>query len=109
MCPIIDVLIHKFQKYDIYMLRNISLSSCADQVKFAVAYKDFDINNNYSVYQETTFELTEEYFEKKIENYSIQNTCAKRCILGNITMDDFNHFRDSLPGAKCHICHRSKE
>jgi hypothetical protein len=32
MCPIIDFLIHKFREYDIDMLRNISLSSCADQV-----------------------------------------------------------------------------
>jgi hypothetical protein len=68
MCPIIDFLIHQFQKYEVDMLRNISLSSCADQVKFAIAYKDFDINKNYSVYQKTTFELTEEYFKKKIDN-----------------------------------------
>ena len=105
MCPIVDFLIHKFQEYDRDMIRNISLSSCADQVKFAMAYKDFDINSNYSVYQETTFELSEEYFEKKIENYNIQDTCAKRCILGNITMDDFNHFQDLLLKSKCHICH----
>jgi MinD superfamily P-loop ATPase len=70
-----------------------------------MAYKDFDINSNYSVYQETTFELSEEYFKKKIENYNIQDTCAKGCILGNITMDDFNHFRDSLLWVKCHFCH----
>jgi hypothetical protein len=62
MCPIIDFLINQFHKYDIDMLRNISLSSCADQVKFVMAYKDFDINGDYSIQQETTFELTEEYF-----------------------------------------------
>jgi hypothetical protein len=43
MCPIIDFLIHKFQEFDVDMLRNISLSSCTDQVKFALAYKDFNI------------------------------------------------------------------
>jgi hypothetical protein len=58
------------------MLRNISLSFCADQVKFAVSYKDFDINSNYSIYQETTFELTEEYFKKKRDNYNLQDTCV---------------------------------
>jgi hypothetical protein len=67
-----------------------------------MAYKNFDINGNYSVYQKTTFELTEEYFKKKIDNYNLQDTCAKRCILGNITMADFNYFRDSLVNAKCH-------
>jgi hypothetical protein len=55
------------------MLRNISLSSCAVQVKFAMEYKNFDINGNYSVYQKTTFKLTEEYFKKKIENYNLQD------------------------------------
>jgi hypothetical protein len=30
MCPIIDFLIQKFREYDIDMLRNISLSACAD-------------------------------------------------------------------------------
>jgi hypothetical protein len=104
MCPIIDFLIHQFQKYDIDMLRNISLSACADQVRFPMAYKDFDINDKYSVYQKTTFELTEEYFKKKIDNYNnLQDTCPKRCILGNITMADFNYFRDSLVNTKCHI------
>jgi hypothetical protein len=44
MCPIIDFLIHKFQEYNIDMLRNISLSACADQIKFAIAYRDFNIN-----------------------------------------------------------------
>jgi hypothetical protein len=77
MCLIIDFLINQFHKYDVDMLRNISLSSCADQVKFAVAHKDFDINSNYSIHQEITFELTEEYFRKKIENYNIYDTNAK--------------------------------
>jgi hypothetical protein len=35
------------------MLRNISLSSCADQVKFAMAYKDFNINSDYLEQMET--------------------------------------------------------
>jgi LPS O-antigen subunit length determinant protein (WzzB/FepE family) len=94
-CPIIDFLIHQFQKYDIDMLRNISLRSCLDQVKLAMAYKDFDINDNYSQHTKTTFELTEEYFKKKTDNYNLQDTSAKRCILVNITMDDFNYFRDT--------------
>jgi hypothetical protein len=95
MCPIIDFLIHKFEEYDIYMLRNISLSSCTDQVKFAMTYKDFNINSNYS----------DKYFKKKIENYNIQDTCTKRCILRNIIMDNFNYFQDSLFLAKYYICY----
>jgi hypothetical protein len=78
MCPIIDFFIHQFQEYNIDMLRNISLSACTDQVKFMMAYKDFNINSNYSQHTKTTFELTKEYFKKKIENYNIQDTNANR-------------------------------
>jgi hypothetical protein len=48
MYAIIDFLIHKFKEFDVNMLRNISLSSCVDQVKFALAHKDFNINSDYS-------------------------------------------------------------
>jgi hypothetical protein len=48
MCPIIDFLIHKFHDFDVDILINISLSSCADQMKFALEYKDFNINFYYS-------------------------------------------------------------
>jgi hypothetical protein len=48
MCPIIDFLINKFEENNTDMLRNISLSSCADQVKFAMAYKSFNIKEDYS-------------------------------------------------------------
>jgi hypothetical protein len=65
MCPIIDFLINIFEENSVGMLRNISLSSCADKVKFAMAYKDFDINGDYSEKVETTFKLTKEYFQKK--------------------------------------------
>jgi methanogenic corrinoid protein MtbC1 len=55
--------------------------------------------------KKTTFELTEEYFRKKIENYNIYDTNAGRPIIGNVTMNDFNYFPNSLVNAKCHICH----
>jgi hypothetical protein len=45
---IIDFLVHKFQEYDIDMLRNISLTACADQVKFAMAYKNLNMDSDYS-------------------------------------------------------------
>jgi hypothetical protein len=92
MCSIIDFLIHQFQKYDTDVLRNISLSSCAEKVKFAMAYKDFDINRNYSQYTKTTFELTEEYFKKKTDNYNLQDSSAGRPIVNNITINDYKYF-----------------
>jgi hypothetical protein len=58
MCPIIDFLIREFEKFNIDMLKNISLSSCANQVKFAMVYNDFNINYDYSQQNETNFKLT---------------------------------------------------
>jgi hypothetical protein len=104
MCPIIDFLIHKFQEYDIDMLRNISLSSCADQVKFAMAYKDFNIDSNYSQQIDTTFKISEEYFKKKILGYNHQDTNAERDTSKNMTMEDYEYFKQLLGNSKCSIC-----
>jgi hypothetical protein len=93
MCPIIDFLIHKFAEYNVNMLRNISLSSCADQVKFAMAYKDFNINSDYSEQVETTFKISEEYFKKKVDGYLTQDTNAERDTSKNITMKDYEYFK----------------
>jgi hypothetical protein len=87
--PVINFLIHKFQEFYVDKLRNISLSSCADQVKFAMAYKNFNINFDYSEQTETTFKITEEYFKKKIEGYNHQDINADRDIKENITMKDY--------------------
>jgi hypothetical protein len=65
MCSIIDFLIHKFAEYNINMLKNIFLSSCADQMKFAIAYKDFNINSDYSQQTKTTFKIQKNILRKK--------------------------------------------
>jgi hypothetical protein len=102
MCPIIDFLIHKFAEYNVDMLRNISLSSCANQVKFAMAYKDFNINSDYSQI-ETTFKISEEYSKKKVDGYLNQDTNAERNISKNITMKDYEYFKQLLENSKCSI------
>jgi hypothetical protein len=48
MIPMIDARI-MYNNYYVDMLRNLSLSSCASQIKYALAYKDFDINKDDSV------------------------------------------------------------
>jgi hypothetical protein len=70
MCLIIDFLINKFEENNIDMLKNISLSSCADHVKFAMAYKNFNIKEDYSKQVKTTIELTKDYFQRKISDYN---------------------------------------
>jgi hypothetical protein len=104
MCPIIDFLIHKFQEYDIDMLRNISLNCCTNQVKFAMAYKEYNINSDYSQQINTTFKISEEYFKKKVLGYNHQDTNAERDTSKNITMKDYEYFKQLLENSKCSIC-----
>jgi hypothetical protein len=103
MCPIIDFLINKFREYAIDMLRNISLSACADQVKFAMVYKDFSVDGDYSQETKTTFKLTEEYFMKKIDEYKQQDN-AKKNVTNNISMEDYEYFRDLIEKSTCYFC-----
>jgi hypothetical protein len=105
MCPIIDFLIRKFEEFDVDMLKNVSLSSCADQIKYATAYKDFNIRRDYSQQTETTFILTEEYFKKKVDGYLRQDTEAERCTKNNITIKDYDYFKELLEKSKCYICY----
>jgi hypothetical protein len=106
MCPIIDFLIHKFAEYDVDLLRNISLSSCADQVRFAMAYKDFNIDYDYSNQVETTFKISEEYFKKKLLGYNHQDSEDKRDVDKNITMKDYEYFKQLLENSKYSICNK---
>jgi ssDNA-binding Zn-finger/Zn-ribbon topoisomerase 1 len=48
MIPALDNLINMFFEYKVDMLHNLSLSSNASQIKYALAYRDFDINGDYS-------------------------------------------------------------
>jgi hypothetical protein len=103
-CPIIDFLINKFHEYAIDMLKNISLSACADQVKFAMAYKDFSVDGDYSRETKTTFKLSEEYLKKKVDEYRQQDINAKRNVTNNITMEDYEYFRDLIENSTGYIC-----
>jgi hypothetical protein len=51
MIPIIEGLSKMFASNDIDMLRNLSLSSNSNQAKYGLAYKDFNMNEDYSLNQ----------------------------------------------------------
>jgi hypothetical protein len=104
MCPIIDFLINRFEENNIGMLRNISLSSCADQVKFVMVYKNFNIKEDYFKQIKMTFKLTKDYFQRKISNYNEKDKKAKRKITENITIDDYEYFKELFKNSKCYLC-----
>jgi hypothetical protein len=72
-------------------------------VKFAMAYKDFSIDGDYSQETKTTFKVTERYFKKKIDEYRQQDINGKRDISNNITMEDYEYFRDLIENSTCYI------
>ena len=51
----IDNLIASTFEYKVDMLGNLSLSSNASMIKYASAYKDFNLDENYSFITETIF------------------------------------------------------
>jgi hypothetical protein len=78
MTPIVDGLIGLFWENKIDMLHNLSLSSCASQAKYALAYKDFRIDEDYNPPAQRVFKLTEKSRLNKVENYRQQDEKAKR-------------------------------
>jgi hypothetical protein len=78
MPQIIDFLMNLQRKFDVDMLKNISLSACTSQIRCNFCYKDFDINANYDTEVKTTFKLSEECFKDLVEYYDMQDTI--KCI-----------------------------
>jgi hypothetical protein len=103
----IDNIIALNWKYGIDTLLNLSLSANASSIKYALAYKDFDINKNYTPeLKEPPFNFTKPWFERKCTQYLEQDKKAKRDTLDIITGVDFE-FMLALyhqSGRQCYIC-----
>jgi hypothetical protein len=69
-----------------------------------MTYKDFNVNSDYSQQVETTFKISEEYFKKKVLGYNHQDSNAERDTSKNITMKDYEYFKQLLENSKCSIC-----
>ena len=110
MIPIMDNLIKMYWKMNIDLCLNISLASCAAQMKYLSCYKDFDINKNYNVkddLNELEFKLSKYKFEKMCNNYKLQDELAGRNTKNNITVDDYEYFNDLLlKNNLCPLCYR---
>jgi hypothetical protein len=104
MIPIINKLIREFAEQKGDMLRNISLSACASQAKFATIYEKFDIDGDYSINIKTTFKPTEEWFKSKVNHYLAQDEKAERDTTKNVTEDDWLYFKHNFETEKSYIC-----
>ena len=110
MIPIMDNLINMYWKMKIDLCQNISLASCAAQMKYLSCFNSFDINKNYQIKDdknEQDFKLTLNKFNKMCDNYKIQDEIAKRETKNNININDFDYFNDLLlKDNLCPMCYR---
>ena len=101
----LDNLIEIYWEYKIDCLKSLSLSSNASSLKYALAYRDFDINKDYSfTSKEPEFKMTKEWFSEKCKEYLEQDEDAERDTSENITVDDFDYFNKLYIEQKCKCC-----
>lgn len=101
----IDKIIDETFVYKIDMLHNLSLSSNASMIRYALAYKDFDPNEKYPEKDtESNFELTKKYWKYKVDSYKKQDEKAKRDTKNNVSMNDYQYYHDLILTSKCSMC-----
>jgi hypothetical protein len=103
MTPIVDGLIDLFWENKIDMLHNLSLSSCASQAKYALAYKEFHINQDYNPPAQRVFKLTKKSWLNKVENYRQQDEKAPRDTSKNVSKNDYI-WACRMFEQGCHMC-----
>ena len=76
----IDAIINETFQYKVDMLHNMSLSSNASMIRYALAYEDFDPKKTYPASTgDSTYALTKKAWETKVKNYKAQDIKKKRC------------------------------
>ncbi|KAA6388642.1 MAG: hypothetical protein EZS28_015831 [Streblomastix strix] len=101
----IDYLIELMFKYNVDMLANISMSQCSNAIKYYMAYNGFDINGVY--YCESTdksIEITQNYWRAKVDSYIEQDNKKGRVSSNNVTIDDYDYFKEIFKNQRCHMC-----
>ncbi|KAA6395560.1 MAG: hypothetical protein EZS28_008912 [Streblomastix strix] len=70
----LDYLIDMFFNYKIDMLQFMSMSACANAIKYALAYWDFKLDQDYTPKDDyALFILTQNYWNIKVQNYLEQD------------------------------------
>ncbi|WP_295163659.1 hypothetical protein, partial [uncultured Brachyspira sp.] len=93
----IDNLINQNAQYKVDMISNLSLSKCSTSIKYALAYKDFDVNANYAIVNTVTiFEPSLKWWIKKCANYKKQDELYNAKLeskISKLTNDDINNIK----------------
>ncbi|KAA6387444.1 MAG: hypothetical protein EZS28_017029 [Streblomastix strix] len=82
------------------------MDACANAIKYALAYKDFDLNANYPPVIDNSYKfvLYPSYWKYKVEGYRFQDQIKKRDYSNNVSVNDFEYFKQLLESSVCAIC-----
>ncbi|KAA6369370.1 MAG: hypothetical protein EZS28_035103, partial [Streblomastix strix] len=101
----LDYLIDMFFNYKIDMLQFMSMSACANAIKYALAYWDFKLDQDYTPKDDyAPFILTQNYQNIKVQNYLEQDKRRNRDTSNNIKESDCAFYRKLFLSTGCHIC-----
>jgi hypothetical protein len=100
----INTLIKNMWEYRIDMLRGFSLASNSSATKFAMAYKDFDVNRDYSINEPLPeFKLSKHKWQKMCKGYRKQDNEAGRDFESNVNAKDYEYYLEKFKG-ECAMC-----
>ncbi|KAA6365029.1 MAG: hypothetical protein EZS28_039444 [Streblomastix strix] len=101
----LDYLIDMFFNYKIDMLQFMSMSASANAIKYALAYWDFKLDQDYTPKDDyAPFILTQNYWNIKVQNYLEQDKRRNRDTSNNIKEADCAFYRKLFLSIGCHIC-----
>ncbi|KAA6394798.1 MAG: hypothetical protein EZS28_009679 [Streblomastix strix] len=84
----------------------LSMSQCANAIKYSSAYVDFEMNGNYNVEDtDKPINITMPYWRAKVESYFVQDLKKNRDISNNVTFEDYEYFKEIFENQRCYICH----
>ncbi|KAA6378560.1 MAG: hypothetical protein EZS28_025915 [Streblomastix strix] len=111
----LENLINWFYQYKVDMLSFKSLAANANSIKYAITYKDFDLNDNcakgaginaYPQQQSNSkpFILFQSYWNSKVIGYNIQDKQNHRKTNNNITINYYKYYKNLFDTSNCAIC-----
>ncbi|KAA6397549.1 MAG: hypothetical protein EZS28_006918, partial [Streblomastix strix] len=101
----LDYLIDKFFNYKMDMLQFMSMSACTNVIKYAFAYWDFKLDQDYTPKDDyASFILTQNYWNIKVQNYLEQDKRRNRDTSNNIIESDCAFYRKLFLSTGYHIC-----
>ncbi|KAA6362262.1 MAG: hypothetical protein EZS28_042211, partial [Streblomastix strix] len=81
------------------------MSACANAIKYALAYWDFKLDQDYTPKDDyASFVITQNYWNIKVQNYLEQDKRRNRDTSNNIKESDCAFYRKLFLSTGCHIC-----